>query len=178
MNAAYHPGRAPSQAASSGGFSSLENQYGLPAGLLKSTMMAESGGDVNAVSSAGAVGPFQFMPDTAKRFGLTNSRDVQQSAEAAARYFQQLIQKFHGNVEQAVASYNWGEGNVMKDIQAHGRNWKQFLPKETSNYVPRVVGGLSNGTAPLPPGGMTLRVYNQTGGSIVASASAMGPIAV
>lgn len=160
----------------SGQFSGLEKQYDLPAGLLNSTMMAESGGDDNSLSSAGAQGSFQFMPETAKRFGLTNPHDKMQSATAAAKYFSYLLQMFNGNVEQAVAGYNWGEGNVLADIRKHGRDWKRYLPNETSVYVPKVVGGLSHGTTQAPASGVNLHVYNQTGGSIVASAAAMGAI--
>ena len=159
-----------------GRFGNLEQQYGLPAGLLQSTMMAESGGDNNSVSSAGAVGAFQFMPGTAQRFGLNNPRDTMQSATAAAKYFSSLLQMFNGNVEQAVAGYNWGEGNVLNDIKQHGSDWKRYLPHETSNYVPKVVGGMSHGTVPAAPSGVNLHIYNQTGGSVVASASAMGAI--
>lgn len=63
------------------------NKYGLdPALLLGMAKIESSSGSDTSTSSAGAQGPFQFIPSTAKAYGLTNPQDVAQSADAAARY--------------------------------------------------------------------------------------------
>jgi hypothetical protein len=67
-------------------FASLEQKYGLPSGYLTRTYQLESGGGQNLYNDkSGAAGPFQFMPATAKQYGLTNPYDLTASAHAAAR---------------------------------------------------------------------------------------------
>ncbi|MEL5559019.1 lytic transglycosylase domain-containing protein, partial [Serratia ureilytica] len=96
--------------------SKLEETFGLPAGLLRSMVITESGGDTQAISKAGAKGPFQFMPGTAKDFGLVGDDvfDPEKSAYAAARYMSQLLKMFDGDLGKALAAYNWGQGNVER----------------------------------------------------------------
>jgi hypothetical protein len=104
--------------------------------LIESTFFIEEGYPVQ-ISSAKAVGPWQFMPSTAtdSRFGLkieslipvTNEKgkvtshmaspcddraDLAKSSEAAGRYFRVLLNMFPRDPKLAVAAYNWGEGNV------------------------------------------------------------------
>lgn len=126
--------------AMAGEFGSLEGKYGLPAGLLSSVAATESGGDPFAESKAGAKGLFQFMPGTAKDMGL-KGRDVfdpHKSADAAARYLRYLLDATGGDLEKALASYNWGLGNVQKKGMDN-------LPSETRNYVPKVMAGMRPG---------------------------------
>jgi len=54
----------------------------------------------------------QFMPDTAARYGLTNPHDPEAAIDAAARYLRDLLQKFGGRIDLALAAYNSGEGAV------------------------------------------------------------------
>ena len=132
-------GRAFLQAMT-GEFGELEGKYGLPAGLLSSVAATESGGDPYAESKAGAKGLFQFMPGTAKDMGL-KGRDVydpHKSAEAAAKYLRWLMDATGGDLEKALASYNWGLGNVQKKGMDN-------LPSETRNYVPKVMAGMRPG---------------------------------
>ncbi len=116
----------------------LEQKYGLPAGLLDSVWSAESGRGKNMRSSAGAMGHFQFMPATAKQYGLENPDDFNQSSDAAARYYRDLMRRYGGNLEKAVAAYNWGPGNV--DRKGLGN-----LPAETRGYLGKVLGGMGGG---------------------------------
>ncbi len=111
-------------------YASLENQYGLPNGLLSAISMQESRGNPNARSPAGALGAFQFMPETAARFGLKDRTDVAASAKAAAQYFSILLKMFEGNLDKAIMAYNAGEGNVLSG--------KAYGFKETQNYLPSV----------------------------------------
>lgn len=123
-------------------FQALENRYGLPTGLLDSDWAAESGRGKNMLSPKGARGHFQFMPKTQAEYGLINPDDLSESAEAAARKFQNLIRYYKGNIEKAIAGYNLGEGNLDRVIGQYGDNWKRGLPGETAGYISRVIGGM------------------------------------
>ncbi|CAM3713667.1 lytic transglycosylase [Rouxiella silvae] len=115
----------------------LEALYHLPAGLLKSVAITESAGNPNAVSGVGAQGLFQLMPGTAKDLGLKggDAFDPVKSAQAAAKYLAQLMKINGGDLNKALASYNWGVGNVQKYGMA-------LMPQETRNYVPRVMSNM------------------------------------
>ena len=115
----------------------LEAMYNLPAGLLRSVALTESGGNQFAISGAGAQGLFQFMPGTARDMGLRGNDvfDPIKSAEAAARYLSMLLQKNGGDLGKALASYNWGIGNVQKYGMA-------LMPQETRQYIPKVLSNM------------------------------------
>lgn len=113
---------------------SLESDYGLPNGLLKSVMTTESGGRADAVSPKGARGYFQFMPATAKAYGV-NPTDFNSSATGAARMYADLLKQHNGDLDKALASYNWGSGNVSK-------NGLEKAPTETKNYITKVKTGM------------------------------------
>src|ERR1044071_2403117 len=89
----------------------------------------ESGFRPSAVSSKGAQGLMQLMPDTAARYGVTNPYDVGQRIMAGTRYVKDLLTMFNGRVDLALAGYNAGEGAVMK--------YGNTIPpsSETRNYV-------------------------------------------
>lgn len=128
----------------SGQFGQLEAKFGLPVGLLRSVATVESGGNPYAQSKAGAKGLFQFMPGTAKDLGI-NPLDPSQAAEGAAKYLRQLLNQTGGNLEDALAAYNWGIGNV----KSRGRG---ASPLETQMYVPKVLAGLPTGSAATASG--------------------------
>jgi len=112
--------------------------------------MAESGFRNNAKSRARAVGIWQFMPKTAKRFGLKidwfvdERRDPIKATIAACRYLRYLYDRF-GSWELAAAAYNAGEGKVSRAIKRYKtRNfWHlirgRYLKRETKNYVPKIM---------------------------------------
>lgn len=116
----------------------LEKKYNLPSGLLDSVWSAESGRGKNMLSPAGAQGHFQFMPGTAKQYGLNDPNDFDQSSDAAARYYRDLMAKYGGNLQKAVAAYNWGPGNV-------DRKGLAAAPAETRNYISKVTGAMGGG---------------------------------
>lgn len=118
-------------------FNKLESLYQLPAGLLKSVAITESGGNQFATSGAGAKGLFQFMDGTARDMGLRGNDvfDPEKSAQAAAKYLSQLLRQNGGDLSKALASYNWGIGNV----QRYGMG---LMPQETRNYIPKVMSNM------------------------------------
>jgi hypothetical protein len=156
---------------SRGLFSSLESQYGLPTGLLDSVWSAESGRGASMMSSAGAMGHFQFMPGTARQYGLQNPYDLVQSANAAARYYSDLLAMFGGDPEKAVAAYNWGQGNLQRDIREHGARWRDFLPQETAQYIAKVFGGGSQYGSGYSNVDVNVHVYQEPGSNTVINAN-------
>ncbi|MFT2253393.1 transglycosylase SLT domain-containing protein [Escherichia coli] len=122
-------------------FNKLESLYQLPAGLLKSVATTESGGNQFAVGPqtkyGSAKGLFQFVDSTAKDLGLRGNDvfDPEKSAQAAAKYLSQLLRQNGGDLSKALASYNWGIGNV----QRYGMG---LMPQETRNYIPKVMSNM------------------------------------
>lgn len=115
-----------------------EKRFGLPAGLLHATVSAESGGNAHAISKTGARGWYQFMPETARRFGVTDPSDFRSSTIGAAKYYQSLLKRYAGRPNQldlAIAAYNAGEGTTDQALRAHGG-----IPRnaETLAHVPKV----------------------------------------
>jgi Transglycosylase SLT domain len=87
-------------------------RYGIDPRILLTVCFIESRYRLNAVSPKGALGPMQFMPETAQRYGLRNPHDAKSSIDAAAHYLRDLLVKFGGRVDLALAAYNAGEGTV------------------------------------------------------------------
>lgn len=125
-------------------------QRDLPRDLL-SIVFVESGFWPTAVSSAGAVGLWQFMPQTAKAYGLSVERDyderqsVFQATNAAADHLSDLFARFQ-SWDLALAAYNLGYGSLSDRLQQYGVDdfWSlaqipDALPKETELYVPKVL---------------------------------------
>lgn len=115
-------------------------RYGIDESIAVAQIKQESSFDPNAKSPAGALGIAQFMPATARRFGLTNPRDPRAAMDAWGKYMTFLLKKFGGDYRLALAGYNAGEGNVMKH--------KGVPPfKETRNYVARIMSQAKQGIA-------------------------------
>ena len=112
------------------GLDKLEQQHGLPQGLLSAVAQTESNWNPKAVSSAGAAGLFQFMPKTAQAYGV-NPFDPQSSAVGAARMYGDLLKQYKGDLPTALAGYNWGSGNIQRKGLAN-------MPQETRDYIQRV----------------------------------------
>ena len=107
-------------------------KHGLPADLLFAVAQTESDFDQSSVSSTGAKGIMQLMPDTAAALGV-DADDMVQNIEGGARYLKQQLDDFGGNVEMALAAYNAGPGAVEE--------YKGVPPyEETQNYVAKIMG--------------------------------------
>ncbi len=104
-----------------------------------------------AVSSSRAAGIWQFIPGTGRNFGLKQNawydgrRDIVASTDAALTYLQKLHQFFDGDWLNALAAYNYGEGNILKAIKRNRARgmptdyWSLDLPKETREFVPKLL---------------------------------------
>ncbi len=132
-------------------FENIMEENDMPTDL-KYLSVIESALNPMAVSHSGAVGLWQFMPGTAKVYGLkVNSylderRDIIRSTEGAATYLKNSY-NIYGDWFLAIASYNCGPGNVNKAIAMSGGKmdfWSicKYLPKETRSYVPAFVAAM------------------------------------
>ncbi|MEC4749613.1 lytic transglycosylase domain-containing protein [Methylomicrobium sp. Wu6] len=101
--------------------------------LVHAVIQTESAYNAGAVSSAGAVGLMQLMPDTARRYGVDDRRNPDQNIDGGTHYLRDLIQMFSPNLELAVAAYNAGENAVIK------HNYSIPPYPETRNYVRQVL---------------------------------------
>jgi hypothetical protein len=105
-------------------------QYGVDPSLIKAVIAVESNGNPRAVSPAGAQGLMQLMPKTAADLGVTDPFEPAQNIKAGTRYLKQLLDRYQGDRNLALAAYNWGMGNLERNPQG--------LPRETRNYMVRV----------------------------------------
>lgn len=126
------------------------DKYGVEPELVKAVIHAESGGNKNAVSSAGAQGLMQLMPSTAKSLGVTDSFDAKQNIMGGVKYLAQLLRRYKGDIKKALWGYNAGPGNADK-----GRMPK---PSETKPYINRIIsiynklkGTTETTTTEIPP---------------------------
>jgi hypothetical protein len=106
----------------------------LPVPFFANLIWQESNFNPRVVSPAGAQGIAQFMPETARQYGLVNPFDPIHALNAAGRFLNKLVAQF-GNLGLAAAAYNAGPGRVNDFV-----NRRRQLPGETKDYVVRITG--------------------------------------
>ena len=182
---------------------SIMCEHGLPQDLVYLSMI-ESGYDPNAYSRAHAVGLWQFLDSTGRRYGLRidewvdERRDPMLATRAAAAYLKDLYEEF-GSWYLAAAAYNGGSGRVRRAIRRTGSRdfWvlarRRYLAPETRDYVPKFIAaaliakqadryGFSTTTAPLlsydvgrVPDATSLSVIAEAAGVKAAEVVALNP---
>jgi soluble lytic murein transglycosylase-like protein len=122
------------------GFKSVQEQA-----FLKGQVQQESNFDATKINKdSGAFGSTQFMPATAKQYGVMRGDSpeaVHSQANGQARYMQYLLKRYGGDWDKALAGYNGGEGNLdkkLKTAKETGVDWKTLLPQETKDYLVKV----------------------------------------
>ncbi|WP_316850101.1 lytic transglycosylase domain-containing protein [Pedobacter agri] len=131
-------------------FEKALNDFHIPQEI-KYLTIVESQMNPHAISRVGATGIWQFMFGTGKAYGLKmdnfvdERKDPIQASYAAAQYFRDAYEEL-GDWLLAIAAYNCGKGNVTRAmIKANSRDFweiRQFLPKETRNYVPAFIAAV------------------------------------
>lgn len=151
-------------------------KHGLPTEL-KYLSVIESQLKSSATSWAGAVGPWQFMPETARLLGLKvgkgkdERKDYYKSTQAAARYLTELYGIFNDWL-LVIAAYNCGPGNVLSAIKRSGTNnfWElqRYLPTESRNHVKKFIAThyIMEGQ-----GGLTTLTKNETENYMIATSA-------
>jgi membrane-bound lytic murein transglycosylase D len=126
------------------------NRRGMPAEIALLPFV-ESGFKLDVFSHAGAAGLWQFIPSTGKTYGLKQSHgfdarmDPFAATHAALNYLQKMNREFNGDWLKTLAAYNCGENCVHRAVykaRAAGKSpsyWNLSLPRETMNYVPRLL---------------------------------------
>ncbi len=106
------------------------------ADLVRAVIQAESAFNPRALSPKGAMGLMQLMPDTAAEFGVDDPYNPAQNVGAGVKYLKQLLDRYDGRVELALAAYNAGPGAVKK----YGGKVPPY--RETQAYVAKISGGV------------------------------------
>ena len=113
----------------------IATRHNVDPALVRAVIQVESGGNPAAVSRKGAMGLMQLMPETAMQMGVTNVFSPQDNLEAGVRHLRELLVRYHGDLDKALAAYNAGTGAVDR---AGGvpriPETRDYVRKVTNNY--------------------------------------------
>lgn len=113
-------------------------EYGVDENLIRAIIKVESNFNPNTVSSAGAKGLMQLMPFNCEDLGVTNPFDIYQNIDGGTRHIKEYIDKYDGDIQMGLMAYNGGPTRMAKrGVKSINDIYK--MPKETQNYVPKVM---------------------------------------
>ncbi len=114
--------------------------YGIPANVIMGVIKAESDFNPNCVSSAGASGIMQIMPENAAEFGMTDIFDVRQNIMCGTDEIARHLKTYNGDLKLALAAYNTGPGNVAKrNVTSSSSPEYLNIPQSVRDYADRVL---------------------------------------
>jgi soluble lytic murein transglycosylase-like protein len=152
----------------------VSRSQGVDPHLVDLIIRMESGYDPHAVSSKGARGVMQLMPDTARRYGVDNAFNATDNIRAGISYFSELLERFDSDVALALAAYNAGPEAVSR--------YGGVPPyQETRNYVHSILSAYQGGGAQVVSGGFgrparprTVAVERTTNGPVISNTKRFG----
>ncbi|EGT3844688.1 lytic transglycosylase domain-containing protein [Clostridioides difficile] len=113
-------------------------KYNVDSNLIKAIIKVESDFNPNTVSSAGAKGLMQLMPENCRDLGVTDPFNIEQNIDAGTRHIKEYIDMFGGSIEMGLMAYNGGPGRMKsRGVESISDLYK--MPKETQNYIPKVM---------------------------------------
>jgi len=119
-------------------FDAAGRRYNLPPNLIKAVAKTESNFRPDATSKVGAMGIMQLMPGTARYLGVVDPYDPEQNIMGGAKYLREMLDKYNGDLQLALAAYNAGPGTISK-------NGGVPLQSQLSGYIPKVLGYFNGG---------------------------------
>lgn len=132
-------------------------KYGVEAPLIHSIILAESNYNEFAISSKGAVGLMQLMPETARDYGVKNLYSPTENIEGGVRYLKHLMNYYNNNLDLSLAAYNAGPEAVEK----YGRVVPPY--PETRRYIKKVKAYLSQSKAIKRRKSKIYKFYDESG---------------
>jgi hypothetical protein len=124
-----------------------ERRHRLPAGLLAALVQVESEGRPHRISPAGAMGPGQLMPLTARDLGVADPFEPEAAVDGSARYLARQLARFR-RVDLALSAYNAGPGSVSGEVPRNGQT-EHYVRKVLAAW--RAAGGRATAGVPPPP---------------------------
>ncbi len=113
-------------------------KYGVDESLIKSIIKVESNFNPNCTSSAGAKGLMQLMPENCRDLKVADPFNIEENIDGGTRHIKEYLDKYNGDVEMALMAYNGGPGRMSRrGVKSIEDIYK--MPKETQNYVPKVM---------------------------------------
>lgn len=113
-------------------------KYGVDENLIRSIIKVESDFNPKCTSKAGAKGLMQLMPENCRDLGVKNPFDIYENIDGGTRHIKEYLDKYNGDTKMALMAYNGGPTRMRK----RGVNSPEdiyLMPKETQNYVPKVM---------------------------------------
>ncbi|UOW67209.1 lytic transglycosylase domain-containing protein [Paraclostridium bifermentans] len=113
-------------------------KYGVDENLIRAIIKVESDFNPKCTSKAGAKGLMQLMPENCRDLGVKNPFDIYENIDGGTRHIKEYLDKYNGDTKMALMAYNGGPTRMRK----RGVNSPEdiyLMPKETQNYVPKVM---------------------------------------